>query len=78
MSKDLKILSNRLKDLSISLEKVYCIKILSSNGLSRDLQEQSLKFNLAFSNCQGLCQGISVFSLICIINYCQGKIVLTP
>ena len=50
MSTDLKILSNRLQDLSISLEKVYCIKILSSTGLSRDLQEQSLKFNLAFSN----------------------------
>ena len=40
MSKDLKILSNKLQDLAISLEKVDSIKILPSTGLLIDLQEK--------------------------------------
>ena len=40
MSKDLKILSNKLRDLAISLEKVDSIKILPSTGLLIDLQEK--------------------------------------
>ena len=64
-----------LKDINLHFFNMIDIPILIGTGMPTF---QPSKFASALDNCQGFCQGKSVFSLMCVSkNYCQGEIVLT-